>query len=91
MARTPMTDEERAAKKQARAEAAKAKRETRKAELRVEIEKLASKIPPHIVSGGGTDGSRVERLARRGYRENVSRACIHRPVVGCARQPAFAR
>ncbi|MBB5444612.1 MULTISPECIES: hypothetical protein [unclassified Paraburkholderia] len=52
MPRTPMTDEERAAKKQARAEAAKAKRETRKAELRVEIEKLASKLPPHIVQGG---------------------------------------
>jgi hypothetical protein len=91
MPRTPMTDEERAAKKQARADAVKAKRDARKAELRAEIERLASKLPPHIVQGGGTDGSCVERLDRRGYRENDSLACVRRPLVGCARQPSLSR
>ena len=52
MPRTIMTDEERAAKRRHRAEAIKAKRESQKADLRAEIEKLASKIPPHIVLGG---------------------------------------
>lgn len=52
MARTTMTDEERAAKREAKTAAARLKREAAKAELRAEIATLTSKIPPHIVQGG---------------------------------------
>ncbi|RKE36679.1 hypothetical protein B0G76_2881 [Paraburkholderia sp. BL23I1N1] len=52
MPRTPMTDEERAAKQRARVEAKRAAREARKTELRMQIELRASKIPPHIAQGG---------------------------------------
>lgn len=52
MPRTKMSDEERAAKLQARAEAKRQQREAKKAELRQQIDALARKIPAHVVTGG---------------------------------------
>ncbi|MFM0151412.1 hypothetical protein [Paraburkholderia sediminicola] len=52
MPRTPMTDEERAAKAHAKADERRQLRDQKKAELRTQIEALASKIPPHVVQGG---------------------------------------
>ncbi|MDR5771228.1 hypothetical protein QCE81_05365 [Caballeronia sp. LZ002] len=52
MPRKAMTIEQRAAKKAAKAEALKAKREALKCEAQAEIHFLASQIPPHIAQGG---------------------------------------
>lgn len=52
MPREKMSDEERAAKQRARADAIKEKRELRKREIRAEILTLASQIPPHVRTGG---------------------------------------
>lgn len=59
MPRTPLTDEERAARRDARLERARAKRaekaaerERLKAVIRGEIAALASVIPPHVREGG---------------------------------------
>ncbi|MDR5771091.1 MULTISPECIES: hypothetical protein [unclassified Caballeronia] len=52
MPRKAMTSEQRTAKKAAKAEALKAKREALKCEARAEIHFLASQIPAHIAQGG---------------------------------------
>lgn len=51
MPRIKMTDEEREARRLARAEAKRTKREADKAELRAQIDALASQIPAHVRSG----------------------------------------
>ncbi|MBN3853805.1 hypothetical protein G3N59_10475 [Paraburkholderia sp. Ac-20340] len=52
MPRQKMTDEERAAKKQARKDEINAEREAAKTELRGIITELASQIPLHVRMGG---------------------------------------
>ncbi|MDR5775934.1 MULTISPECIES: hypothetical protein [unclassified Caballeronia] len=52
MPRKAMLSEQRAAKKAAKAEALKAKREALECEARAEIHFLASQTPAHIAQGG---------------------------------------
>lgn len=84
MPRTKMTDEERAAKHEAKAQEVKAKREADKAELRQQIEALASKLPPHAVQGGvqvvrGWKDSLDEAIAAAG----LGRVSVDRLTDAC--------
>ncbi|MBU7436488.1 hypothetical protein [Paraburkholderia fungorum] len=79
MPRTRMTDEERAAKRKARADAVRAKRDERKAELRAEIEALASKIPAHVVQGGvQTVRNWKDALDKATWTADLSRVSVER-------------
>ncbi|SIO58302.1 hypothetical protein SAMN05444165_4094 [Paraburkholderia phenazinium] len=87
MPRTKMSDEERAAKQQARTEAKRQQREAKKAGVRKQIDVLARKIPAHVVTGGGTDGSGVEGCTRLGYLGRGSLARLRRAAKRSGRCP----
>ncbi|WP_176079354.1 hypothetical protein [Paraburkholderia tropica] len=79
-----MSDEERAAKQQARTEKIRAEREAAKAAVREQIAALASQIPEHVRMGGcrrSTSGSPRSTRLSTALRSAACRSTVSNPSL----------